>query len=48
MDSKIIDLWPLLKNNDLAKISEIINETAAAHNIELSIYEPIIKVEIFN
>ena len=48
MDSKIVDLWPLLKSDDLAKISEIINDTAAAHHIELSIYEPIIKVEIFN
>ena len=48
MNSKIIDLWPLLKKDDLAKISEIINETAAAHDIELSIFEPIIKVEIFN
>ena len=48
MHSKIIDIWPLLKQDDLTKISEIINETAAAHNIELSIYEPIIKVEIFN
>ena len=48
MKSKIIDLWPLLKKDDLANISEVINDTAAAHNIELSIYEPIIKVEIFN
>ena len=48
MKFKIIDLWPLLKKDDLAKISEVINDTAAAHNIELSIYEPIIKVEIFN
>ena len=48
MNSKIVDLWPLLKKDDLAKISEIINDTAAAHDIELSIFEPIIKVEIFN
>ena len=48
MKSKIIDLWPLLKKDDLNKISEIINDTAAAHDIELSIFEPIIKVEIFN
>ena len=48
MKSKIIDLWPLLKKDDLTKISEIINDTAAAHDIELSIYELIIKVEIFN
>ena len=48
MKSKIIDLWPLLKKDDLNKIREIINDTAAAHDIELSIFEPIIKVEIFN
>ena len=48
MDSKIIDLWPLLKKDDLTKVSEIINDTAAAHNIEISIFEPIIKVKILN
>jgi len=46
--NKIIDVYEMLTSDELENISNTINEAVTRNGINLSIYEPIIKVELLD
>jgi len=46
--NEIIDVYEMLTTKELENISSIINEAISRNDINLSIFEPIIKVKLLN
>ena len=46
--NEIIDVYEMLTSQELENISSIINEATSRNDINLSIFEPIIKVKLLN
>ena len=48
LKNEIIDVYEMLTTKELENISSIINEATTRNDVNLSIFEPIIKVKILN
>jgi len=46
--NEIIDLYEMFTSEELENITNIINEATSRNDINLSIFEPIIKVKLLN
>jgi len=46
--NKIIDVYEMLTSDELENITNVVNEATSRNGINLSIFEPIIKVELLD